>query len=404
MWVDLLKSLRRQILDSILYFYDSLNLALSSSTKIARNSSRKTAVFVRLDAIGDYVLWSSTFHDLQELYPKNEYDWVLIGNGAWRTLADSMGLFDQILTVSRNRLRKNPFYRNEMLNGFRSLPCDVVIHSTFSRDFAVADSIIRFLDAPLKVGFEGDLTNIPAWQRKISNGWYTELCAGTSDQTGELEWHAKFISHLKQKPVIIKTPDLASYFSLDKIPYDLPREPYFVLFPGASWAGKRWPLAHFFSVARKVQEKTGWLCVLCGSNDDHKFMEQELKAIESSLGSFRLKNLMSRTTQSELGLVLKGAKLLISNDTSAVHLGAAVKTPTVCVLGGGHFGRFVPWKDATGGFADNPACISVDMPCFGCGWNCIYPRGENTPVKCISDISVERVYDKALRVTGQDTR
>ena len=395
MWVDALKSLRRQILDTILYVYDSLNLAVTSAVRRPAGMSRKTAVFVRLDAIGDFVLWSSTFEDLKGLYPKSEYDWILVGNGAWRTLADSMGLFDQILTVSRNRLRKNPFYRNQMLKQFRRLPCDLAIHSTFSRDFSVADSIVRFLSAPVKVGFEGDLTNIKSWQRKISNGWYTLLCSTKSESGSEVELHAEFISHLKKKPALVKVPDLAPYFSSGKIQYRVPSDPYFVLFPGASWAGKRWPLKNFFQVAEKIQANTGWLCVLAGSNDDHKIMEMELKGIEGSLKGFRLENFMSRTTLPELGQLLKESKLLISNDTSAVHLGAALATPTVCILGGGHFGRFLPYPVV------NPACVYVNMSCFGCGWNCIHSRSAGDPVKCIVDITVEKVYEKALFVTNQ---
>ena len=36
---------------------------------------------------------------------------------------------------------------------------------------------------------------------------------------------------------------------------------------------------------------------------------------------------------------------LISNETCAVHIGAAVNTNTICISNGNHFGRFTPYPE-----------------------------------------------------------
>lgn len=45
-------------------------------------------------------------------------------------------------------------------------------------------------------------------------------------------------------------------------------------------------------------------------------------------------DLVGKTTLGELAEVLRGARIAITNDTSALHIGAAVNASTVCILGG----------------------------------------------------------------------
>ena len=59
------------------------------------------------------------------------------------------------------------------------------------------------------------------------------------------------------------------------------------------------------------------------------------------------------------------AKTYVGNDTGPMHIAAAVKTPVVAIFGGGHWPRFQP--------RGNRSLVVVgEMPCFGCGWNCIF--------------------------------
>ena len=39
------------------------------------------------------------------------------------------------------------------------------------------------------------------------------------------------------------------------------------------------------------------------------------------------------------------ASCVISNDTGPAHLSIALSVPTVVIIGGGHFGSFVPYPD-----------------------------------------------------------
>ncbi|CAN5269238.1 hypothetical protein BH09BAC6_BH09BAC6_01480 [soil metagenome] len=48
----------------------------------------------------------------------------------------------------------------------------------------------------------------------------------------------------------------------------------------------------------------------------------------------------------ELCELIAGAKLLISGDTVAIHLAAALSVPSICIAKGDLYGRFIPYPRA----------------------------------------------------------
>ena len=92
--------------------------------------------------------------------------------------------------------------------------------------------------------------------------------------------------------------------------------------------------------------------------------------IASSIPNCGLINLCGSTNLSQLIGVISSARLLLSNETSAIHIAAATSTPSVCLLGGGHFGRFVPYPSSAP--MPHPIPVYYSMPCFNCNWQCIH--------------------------------
>jgi ADP-heptose:LPS heptosyltransferase len=105
-----------------------------------------------------------------------------------------------------------------------------------------------------------------------------------------------------------------------------------------------------------------------------------------------IKDACGQTTLPELAGVIANAKLTVTNDTSAAHLAAALCTPAVAILGGGHFGRFLPYpaecKPDNG--ALHVACHS--MPCYQCNWRCVHARRPDDPGPCITSVTVDAVW------------
>ena len=106
--------------------------------------------------------------------------------------------------------------------------------------------------------------------------------------------------------------------------------------------------------------------VICGVKSEYE--DAELIINQASIDSAI--NLTGETTLPESCELVRGAKLLIGIETSAVHIAAATNTPSICLLGGGHFGRFMPYSEKRKGI--NPVAVFSRMDCYGCNWKCTH--------------------------------
>jgi ADP-heptose:LPS heptosyltransferase len=91
----------------------------------------------------------------------------------------------------------------------------------------------------------------------------------------------------------------------------------------------------------------------------------------------------------DLAEAVNSAALVLTVDTFTAHLGAAMDVPSVCLIGGGHYGDFGPWRRSS-----QQQWVTNLLPCFGCNWICSRPR-----VECIEDIGptvVLEAIEKAL--------
>ena len=163
-------------------------------------------------------------------------------------------------------------------------------------------------------------------------------------------------------------------------------ETFYVLFPGANFGDKVWPREQFAEVAAFLYTEKGWRGVVCGGP-----AEAGMAARLCGETSAPLLNWAGRTSLAELCWVLARARLLVTNDSSAVHFATAVGTPSVCVVGGGHYGRFLPYVIERDEGRVVPSVVVHAMECFGCNWNCIYPIARGVAKPCVTGVRVEDV-------------
>ena len=350
-------------------------------------------LIIRLDAIGDFVLWLDAAQVMVSHYKALGKRLVLLANANWADWASELGIFDEVIPLDRRKFLLNPLYRYRLAKHIRRLGCSIAIQPSYSREYWFGDAIIRMCGAYERVGSIGDLSNTWRWQKRISDRCYTRLIYADNSPRMELLRNAEFVRGLIGGEFRAKVPYLRAVipFQADKnLAAKIPAgEFYYVLFPGASWAGKRWPLAHFAQVAELLHGKTGWRGVVCGGSGD-----SDLAEALCSQSNVPLLNWVGHTNLAQLVAVLSGAKLLLTNDTSAAHLAAAVSVPVVCILGGGHFGRFMPYEVEQQDERPLPRAVFHKMDCFGCNWRCKYSRHSGAAVKCIQDISVGEVWDE----------
>lgn len=336
-------------------------------------------VLIRVDAIGDFVIWLDSAKEYRRLYSGQRI--VLIANAAWADWAASFPYWDEVWSLDGRRFVRDIAYRIKMLYKVRRSGFETAIQPTYSRTFMHGDSLIYASAATQRIGSEGDQSNITSAAKAISNRWYTRLIPSGDQKLMELERNAEFISNLSGLPYQFELP------SVPKSGIDAGSRPwqggYIVLFPGASWSGRCWPLVHFAELAARLYSQYALPVVLCGGTGDVGLCEK----LGSTL-TMPFVNWAGRTNLAELAGVIQNAHLLVCNETSAVHIAAAVGTPAVCVVGGGHYGRFLPYPHKLRGNIPRVACHN--LPCFNCNWSCSMPHDAGGAVPCVADVSVNQ--------------
>jgi ADP-heptose:LPS heptosyltransferase len=336
---------------------------------------------VRVDNIGDFVLWLESANHLEKHFSPRRL--VLVANAAFSEVAERCACFDEVIPVDMGRFVLDRIYRFYMLRRVRRVCAAVAIQPTYSRVIGTGDTLVRASGATQRIGSVGDLANMSSSQHVIADQWYTCLVPAAKYPMTEIERNYEFVNNLrghKAQPMIVKLAHVAEWPSLLKNDKD-----YFIIFPGASWTGRMWPIESFSAAARSIHAAYGWRVVVCGTRTKGELAWDFIKdgALTDVL------DLCGKTSLPELVEVIRGAKLLISNETSAVHIAAAVCTPSVCVLGGGHFGRFLPYPSSV--VCMRPVVVFERMSCFSCNWHCHLSYEKRGAVPCIAAIKVRSV-------------
>ncbi|MBI5441707.1 MAG: glycosyltransferase family 9 protein [Deltaproteobacteria bacterium] len=350
----------------------------------ARPGGRRRILVVRLDAFGDFLLWTPSARRLRKLYPPETHELVLAANRLWAGLAAETGWFDRVIPVTSERLVSRPSYRWQTWRILRAVGADVCLQPTFSRRFLVGDAAVRASGALERVGSAGDLANRTEGERRLGDAWYTRLLPAAAGHLHELERNAEVLRGLGDAEAKVEAPLLPGEGAL---PQGFGADPWYVLFVGGSVARKRWPAERLARLAEQIYAVIGLRAVIGGGAGEEAIGERVREISDAPL-----ENWVGRTSLRELTAVVRHARFVVTNDTGAVHLAAATGTPAVCVVGGGHFGRFLPYPEVEFGNRPVPIPVFHRMPCFDCDWRCIYPLGSEEASPCVAEVSMEDVW------------
>jgi len=345
--------------------------------------SQKYILLVRTDLLGDFIIWLNALKLISQKYQSKNNKIILLGNEIWTSLAQKTNLFDLVIPLNRKKYFKDFSYRKNILNEINKYNIEHLIQTAHSRDFAVADSVARNVNAEKKIAFiRKPEAEYSIWNF-FSNGWYTKLINPNSGNIFEFYRVKEFLEELNL-PVKKYSTNITSYFenkpSLKK---------YFVVLPGANAMRRCLEPQKFAEIITEIKNKTGWECYLCGSKGEINLGQQ----IQSRL-SFECNNLIGQTSLVELGNIFINSELVIGNETGTLHYAAALEKNTVCILGGGHFKRFMPYEDSITENLILPAAVYKKMECFNCHWRCIYTDKKNEIVPCISQLSSEYILQQ----------
>ncbi len=107
------------------------------------------------------------------------------------------------------------------------------------------------------------------------------------------------------------------------------KSPYVVVHAGGNWALKRWPERYFVEWIRSFLKKYPWKVVMCGTQSEYALVQK----IADNFDKGQVLNLAGKSSLSVLALLLKHAKMLLSNDSGPIHLAASQGTAILGVYG-----------------------------------------------------------------------
>ncbi len=133
----------------------------------------------------------------------------------------------------------------------------------------------------------------------------------------------------------IREPDVEGLRRIEGV-YPLDSSDYVCIHPGASVPERRWPAEFFATVADRLAD-FGLQIVLTGSSSERHLT----RAVARTMRAHVL-DLAGQTSLGVLAALLRGARLLVANDTGISHLSAAVGTPSVIISTGDNPDRWAP--------------------------------------------------------------
>ena len=199
--------------------------------------------------------------------------------------------------------------------------------------------------------------------------------------THEIIRHFRFLSAIAGRDMAPEPPRL---HWRDDEPMLGAGAPYVVLNPGSNEFGRRWPVTGYADLAASFLGR-GYRVAVVGKAEEQDW-ERAFDAMAGDPGFF---DLTGRTKVPQLLDLLNHAALVVTNDTGPAHLSIGLGTATVVIVGGGHFGCFVPYPPEVA--PDTARFVYHRMECYHCFWNCYKRTGKSDPFPCVAAVTTVQV-------------
>ncbi|MEJ6981166.1 glycosyltransferase family 9 protein [Pedobacter sp. P351] len=336
---------------------------------------------VKLDAIGDYILFRNYLELLKRSEKYSSYDLELVGNSKWKDLAmeyDSQ-FVSKFFFIDPEKLYEKPLTIINFARRLFTRKYEVVIQSTYSRTL-MGNAVCGFAAGKESVAYNSFGELDPKYKRKTDK-FYSSLINLPVSLVHETELNHYFFERLLGSELSFAKPT---------VPVNKKKREGILIFPGSSTAKKNWEKDKFIEIINRILLNTNEQIIIGGGVLEVPIAEDIIRSNISP----RIKNKAGATSLKDFVDLIASSCFVITNDTNAVHIAIAADTPVVAIVGGGHFKRFLPYPEY---FASKPICIFSEMPCYNCNWSCDYITSDSEPFPCISNVGVEEVWSSVIK-------
>jgi ADP-heptose:LPS heptosyltransferase len=361
--------------------------------------NKKGLLLIRLDAIGDFFLWIDCAEAYRRLYPDHHI--TLLGNNIWTPIAKQFPYWDDVWEINLQKLYSHPIYRLKTLSKVRRAGFQIAIQAVVSRRLSIEDAVIVASKSRQKIGATGDATNISPTKMRVGNKFYTKLVQVSVRDATIPQSNSDFVHGLGIKDIPVSKTSLLlmknNSTSKTSIGHEL--KDFYILFPGAGSAYRRWPASRFAELSCLIYQHYGIVGIIEGDKGEKSLGRAILKAS----GNHHLIDMTGRSSVLDLTETIKRAKFVVGNESSGIHIAAYMNTPSICILGGGYFGKFIPYDSQFSPHRLPPIPVYQYLNCFNCNWKrpCMPFFKRLKIVPCIDAIRVDQVWDELQNLMNQ---
>ena len=297
-----------------------------------RQNGRKLLI-IRLDDIGDYLLFRNSLSVYKHAPRWQGYEITLLGFSLWQEIfefADS-STTDRQIWLDKKRYFSDEIYRRGVWENLRSLGFEVVICPSRVRPLLLDDMCMVAAGAPVNIAVKNGF-NCGEWNA-LSDNKYQELYTENA-LVHEFIFNNAFASWCCG----VSFGPLRPSFPAPNLPINTTR-PYIICFIGASFKSRRWPVERWNSFIKEILKEGTYTVVIAGGKND----EENAIQIINETGAESITGKVSLVEMT--GWAAKAAAI-VTNNTMAAHLGAAVNRPVVIVASGDNYAEFCEYKKA----------------------------------------------------------
>lgn len=143
-------------------------------------------------------------------------------------------------------------------------------------------------------------------------------------------------------------------------------QPLVIICPGARSHIKRWAAEGFARLADRLIAQARATVVFSGEPEEEPIIE----AIRA-LMRHRAHSAVGSTTISQLGVLMQRARLVVTNDSAALHLASALQLPTVAIFGPTDEAKYGPTAPASRTIRRRLFCAPCEQPLCAFNHECM---------------------------------
>ena len=360
---------------------------------INNKNKGENILFVRLDGIGDSIIWINTFYNFElhkESYKKN----ILVTREEYSELYKKSGIFDQIIVINIQKFEKSFNYRYNIYQAINKLNIKTAVNPVYSNLLnSFSDTIIFSTKAKSRIigpTYKSTSTIAGILRKFKALAYNYKIDFQHNENKHEIIYNLNIFINLNySKSRIIKS---LNFDSLQTHQF-LRNKKYIVIAPGSSSCVKNWPIERYIYIIKYLLS-LNYEIVCIGSIKEKSLcdiIENQCKVI----------NLCGKTTIVEICNIISNSILVLSNDTSSIHIAASCKIPSICISWGGGYGRFLPYPiDERVKNFTNPIVIQNYLQCINCKNDCVNLYN-NCYANCLNLIDVDIVVNKIKEVLSK---